>query len=72
MVYIEEITEYFYELFRLWGWKVLVVKLNVLNIFMVGVLGQPVNEFLKAAKDAPISTYIQDIKRRWMLFISYF
>ena len=41
MVNIEEITEYFNELFRLWSQKVLVEKQNLLNIFSSRVLGQP-------------------------------
>jgi len=42
MVNIEEITEYFNELFRLGGQKKLVEKQNLLNILAMGVLGQPV------------------------------
>jgi len=39
MVNIEEITEYFNELFRLWGQKELVEKQNLLNIFTIGSFG---------------------------------
>jgi len=38
-VNIEEITEYFNELFRLWGQKELVEKQNLLNIFRIGGFG---------------------------------
>jgi hypothetical protein len=36
---IEEITEYFNELFRLWGETVFVQKQNLLNIFAIGGFG---------------------------------
>ncbi len=39
MVYIEEITEYFIEIFRLLGQKVLKEKQNLLNIFTIGGFG---------------------------------
>ena len=39
MVNIEEITEYFNELFRLWGQKEFVEKQNLLNIFTMGGFG---------------------------------
>src|SRR3989304_9754529 len=39
MVNIEEITEYFNELFRLGGQKKLVEKQNLLNIFTIGSFG---------------------------------
>src|SRR5665811_2409618 len=39
MVYIEEITEYFNEIFRLLGQKVLMENQNLLNIFTIGGFG---------------------------------
>jgi|GEM_PF-4493907 len=47
MVNNEEITEYFNELFRLWGQKVFVEKQDLLNICTIGGFGTACRERFK-------------------------